>query len=285
MKECSKCKQSKPLSDFPKSGGKGDLSSWCRACHHARYLANKQKLAAQNLEAAAFDPLAELEKAKDNKGATAREIALAIGVHEATVCKWFRRSGMPRQKHLKAMYEYLQVPLPLILQAGENGRLPLAVADCANCGKPFPVYKAGVKHCSAECSGKTLSQRQTGRNNAMWKGGQYVVNKAGNGYIKQLSPDHPNADGSGYVLQHRLVMEQRLGRKLERHERVHHKNGNRQDNRPENLELWQAVGQSQKDPCGVRAVDAVCDRLSDLTVDELRKVMSVAQLLIEKRNE
>lgn len=44
------------------------------------------------------------------------------------------------------------------------------------------------------------------------------------------------ADGS-WMLEHRLVMERLLGRKLLPSEHVHHKNENRQDNRPENLEL------------------------------------------------
>ena len=87
------------------------------------------------------------------------------------------------------------------------------------------------------------------------------------GYIQE------KRDGQWHM-QHRLVMEQVLGRPLLPTERVHHKNGNRQDNRPENLELWTGVGTSKKDPHGVRVVDKVLDLIGSLTTDERKKVMA-----------
>lgn len=70
------------------------------------------------------------------------------------------------------------------------------------------------------------------------------------GYAFVYMPAENKAKKYEYVSEHRLVMEQKLGRKLLSKETVHHLNGNRQDNRPENLELWlypQKPGQRVKD--------------------------------------
>jgi hypothetical protein len=61
--------------------------------------------------------------------------------------------------------------------------------------------------------------------------------------------DHPNAV-NGRIRENRLVMSMMLGRALLPGEEVHHKNGMRADNRPENLELW-----AKSHPAGQRVVD------------------------------
>ena len=87
-----------------------------------------------------------------------------------------------------------------------------------------------------------------------FKGGRYRLRA---GYIQVLLPvGHPlrkMAMVSGHVLEHRLVMAEQIGRPLLDSESVHHINGKRDDNRPENLEL--RVGKHGK---GIRLVCQAC---------------------------
>lgn len=102
--------------------------------------------------------------------------------------------------------------------------------DCPNCGKHFKKkireprqYTDGQPRMQEFCS-KSCANRSRGRNGCLDTHG-YMILPAGK-------------RGAYRPPQHRAVMEELIGRKLLPGETVHHKNGVRSDNRPENLELW-----------------------------------------------
>lgn len=116
---------------------------------------------------------------------------------------------------------------------------PNVIASCAVCGNPFERYvspsaiasgKYTNEYCGRRCKGLALS----GDKHPMWKGGRCIVN----GYVWIYQPDHPHAKHQGYVLEHRLVMEKKLGRLLDPEEVVHHEDDNTQNNDPGNLFLY-----------------------------------------------
>jgi len=108
------------------------------------------------------------------------------------------------------------------------------VGNCAICGKPI---SRGSKRC------KTC--RFLGDKNPAWRGGVY---RAVNGYIYIYSPHHPKANKyhGRYVAEHRLVWEKAHGQLLPDGWLIHHINGIRDDNRPENLVALEPTGHSGK---------------------------------------
>ena len=78
----------------------------------------------------------------------------------------------------------------------------------------------------------------------------FLINRLG--YVEVWKPDHPNCRSAGYIFEHRLIMSELLGRPLHDKENVHHINGDRSDNKIENLELW-----NTSQPSGQRAEDKI----------------------------
>lgn len=105
--------------------------------------------------------------------------------------------------------------------------------------------------CGIQCQGTRcrtcngLSIR--GENHPQWRGGRWI--NEGGYVVLSAQHDHPNAIKRGMILEHVKVMSEVLDRPLHPGETVHHKNGIKTDNRPENLELWvlQPPGQRPED--------------------------------------
>ncbi|SBS73831.1 hypothetical protein MHPYR_180081 [uncultured Mycobacterium sp.] len=121
---------------------------------------------------------------------------------------------------------------------------------CDQCGAEFYVrncyHQKAIRNghnpprfCSRDCRDKAY----VGEGNPKWRGGR-TINTSG--YVYIYAPDHPHCNKDGNVAEHRLVMEEHLGRHLDPSECVHHFNHIRTDNRLENLELMDSWSQHMR---------------------------------------
>lgn len=129
--------------------------------------------------------------------------------------------------------------------------------ECPKCraeAKKHPCPGCGVliwknsKTCYP-CADSASFQQPSGSASPRWKGGRLTTAA---GYTMVLTRGHPRGGSYNYVAEHVLVMEKMLGRYLLHGENVHHVNGVKSDNRPENLELW-----LRTQPSGQRVDDLV----------------------------
>lgn len=128
--------------------------------------------------------------------------------------------------HVQAVPPHTYVP--------EAGEVPSGLCECG-CGQQTPIATYTCRkrrvfrgHPMPRLSGH--GQQKRGPESPHFTGERRTA-----GYVYVYMPDHPQATRTGYVPQHRVVWEAANGRLLSRAEQVHHVNGVRDDNRPENL--------------------------------------------------
>jgi predicted nucleic acid-binding Zn ribbon protein len=123
---------------------------------------------------------------------------------------------------------------------------------CKACGAEIEHTRYSAVYCSAEC-------RRIGIRHAWTTRAKSAGTKRTNSYGYILV----KVDQRTWRQEHRIVMEQKLGRPLGRQEKVHHINGIRSDNRPENLEVWENAH-----PPGTRKLDDVKHLILELDEEQ-----------------
>lgn len=166
-------------------------------------------------------------------GTTQRELAEQFGLSQSGVQNVVRRNGAsaprfgrrPRfdVEQMKRMYE--------------EGKSLQEIADLL--GMHNTSVWGYLKRAGVQCRPAGF---QRGEDHVGWKGGRVMTS---GGYVMvRIYPDHPffcmateKVDGASYVLEHRFVMAQELGRPLTEEETVHHKDGDKTNNHHSNLQL------------------------------------------------
>lgn len=86
----------------------------------------------------------------------------------------------------------------------------------------------------SEGARRKMGIKPTGEDSWSWKGGRRIN---ADGYVELFIPNHPRTRANGYVFEHIIILEKKIGRSLLSGEETHHKDEDRQNNLPENLQL------------------------------------------------
>jgi len=156
------------------------------------------------------------------------QIARELGISQASVSYRMRTLNIPRRTRWE---RYASASKEHALALYNGGMSGYSVAKQLGV-TPAAVY-AILRNAGVTIREVAVYPTRRGENNPAWSGGRHISR----GYVV-VYHDHPSRrQKRRYALEHRVVMERLIGRPLTRDEIVHHMNGIRTDNRPENLAL------------------------------------------------
>ena len=172
--------------------------------------------------------------AEYSAGERSSVLSKRYGINRKTVTLIVRRSGAMVRDQRASSGRPLMSPDSYVDQVVKLRDEGLSQAEI---GKRVGLSQAVISRVLRQ-QGLPTAIKRAGAKHGNWKGGRVI---SGHGYVMvMLAPDDPfqaMRSRSGYVLEHRIVVARALGRPLERNESVHHINGDKLDNRLENLQL------------------------------------------------
>lgn len=189
-------------------------------------------------------------------GLSLSALGVRYGVNLATIRAALEREGESRRRRGNAFRSVS------VEQIDEMARLWSQGLSQSGIGKRFDLAQSIVSRVLNDAGHRSERRSARGSQHGNWNGGKH---RTSGGYIAvQVLPDSPFSamrNSGGYVMEHRLVMAQALGRPLTARETVHHINGDTQDNRIENLQLRSGnhgIGKAMRcRACGSHDIEAI----------------------------
>jgi len=228
-----------------------------------------------------------LEELYIEKKMSSPEIAKLKGCSPPTLRNHLRKQGIEIRKTAKYDWRDLE---DLYLKEQLSMDEIAIIKVCPTCTVYAALKSRNIpirthKEAARLAFSKHKMRDYKGSNHPRWKGGRI---KTPLGYIIVYKPNHPYANKTGRVMEHRLVMEEKLGRYLFPWEVVHHKGTkypmgsieNRGDNRVENLVIYP----SHSEHIVPTRIQTRLNRL-ELEVRELRKSNRLLQWQIKELKE
>jgi len=142
-----------------------------------------------------------------------REIALIVGCDRKTIDQWLNKVNIPKR--------------------GFGGSRGIKSKEWLIEQYIKTVHRWMIKY---NIHRRSLSKSQSGSKSHFWRGGGHESKSSK--YVFVYDKSHPFARHNGYIYEHRIVVEKKIGKYLTKIEVIHHINFKRNDNRSENLYLF-----------------------------------------------
>lgn len=216
-----------------------------------------------------------------NAGLLKRDIAKRLNISRKNVMKRLEEAGIPRRNRVlsrrdisteELIHVYQEEGLSIRELARRYGLDRNAVLNRFKRARFTPRTPTEAMQL-ALAKGKCNHIYKRGEEACAWRGGKGIDSE---GYVRVHRPEHPRAEKNGYVREHILVWEQYHQRKVPKGYVIHHLNGIKVDNRPENL-----VAMPKGKHMVVHNNEPYKKRIRQLEIEnrQLRKALEDSQLI------